>query len=304
MRIEHKSTAQKIDTCCSLLGYTRQAYYQSKRHEEKRVLYEELLIQKVLTERTIQKRLGGRKLFFLLQDFMKEHGITQGRDAFFSLLSGHGLLIRRRKRKAITTNSNHRFKKYPNLIREFVPVLPHQLWVSDITYIVIGKGFGYLSLITDAYSRKIVGFYLSRDLSAKGCIAALKMGLDSNRDFKNLIHHSDRGMQYCCHEYVKLLQGREIKISMTENGDPLENAIAERVNGILKEELLEPAYPCFDSAKQAVAEAVCIYNHHRPHSSVSNYTPQEAHYLEDIQIKRLWKSYYKLKKKEGQIQVV
>jgi putative transposase len=304
MRIEHKEPARKIDTCCSLLGYTRQAYYQGKKQEEKQALQEGLLIQRVLAERKIQKRLGARKLFFKMQDFMKEHAIDIGRDAFFSVLGKHGLLLRIRKRKAITTNSYHWFKRYPNLIRELVPISPNQLWVADITYIVIGNGFGYLSLITDAFSHKIVGYYLSRDLSAKGCITALKMGLNRNRNTEKLIHHSDRGMQYCCHEYVELLQQGEIKISMTENGNPLENAIAERVNGILKEELLEQIYPCFDTAKQAVAEAVSIYNHHRPHGSISNYTPHEAHSLEGIQTKRLWKNYYKPKIKEVEIQTV
>src|SRR5580693_5406583 len=163
MRTERKRPASKIDTCCSLLGYSRLAYYQGNKHYEKRALEEELIIQRVLAERKIQKRLGTRKLYFKLKGFMQEHAMDVGRDAFFSILSRHGLLIRRRRIKVFTTNSHHWFKRYPNLIREYVPLLPNQLWVSDITYIAIGKGFGYLSLITDACSRKIVGYCLSRD---------------------------------------------------------------------------------------------------------------------------------------------
>ncbi len=304
MSIERKRPALKIDTCCSLLGYSRQAYYQGNKHHEKRALQEDILIQRVLAERKIQKRLGTRKLYFKLKGFMQEHKMDVGRDIFFSILRRHGLLIRRRKVKIFTTNSRHWFKRYPNLIREYVPLLPNQLWVSDITYIAIGKGFGYLSLMTDACSRKIVGYCLSRDLSAKGCINALKMGLTNNRNIQNLIHHSDRGMQYCCNEYVQILSNWKIRISMTENGNPLENAIAERMNGILKQELLEQSYPSFETARQAVAEAVSIYNHHRPHGSISNYTPHEAHCTEGAEMKRLWKSYHKLKTKEVEIQTV
>ena len=169
---------------------------------------------------------------------------------FFSLLLDRGLLITKRKRRGcVTTFSRHRFIKYPNLIRDFIAIAPNQLWVSDITYIHLKDGFAYLSLITDAYSRKIVGFYLCRDLSAQGSLKALKMALTNNPDRIGLIHHSDRGVQYCCNEYVKMLSAKnKIKISMTENGDPLENAIAERVNGILKQEWLEvEIFPDFDT---------------------------------------------------------
>ena len=175
-----------------------------------------------------------------MQDFLTSHSFQIGRDAMFDLLADRGLLITKRKRRGfITTLSKHRFKKYPNIISNFIPVAPNQLWVCDITYIHLTNGFAYLSLITDAYSRKIVGFFLSRDLSTQGPLNALKMALAGNPDRNGLIHHSDRGVQYCCDAYVKLLQDKKIKISMTENGDPLENAIAERVNGILKQELLE-----------------------------------------------------------------
>lgn len=287
-----------------MFGFSRQAFFQYQKNEQKQALQAELIVQEVLQHRALQKRIGGRKLFFMMQRFMAQHSINIGRDSFFDTLRDSGLLIRIRKRKAITTNSNHWFRRYPNLIKGFIAIAPNQLWVCDITYICVGKGFAYLSLITDAYSRKIVGFYLSIDLSASGTIKALLMALKAKSDTKNLIHHSDRGVQYCCNDYVQLLNKNGIKISMTENGDPLENAMAERVNGILKSELLEDVFATFDMAQQAVALAVSVYNHHRPHSCISNYTPQEAHQLKDVELKRLWKNYYKPQRKEAQMNCV
>ena len=168
------------------------------------------------------------------------------------------------------------------------------MWVSDITYITLEESFAYLSLITDAYSRKIVGFYLAETLEAIGCINALQMAIDGCSDCRSLIHHSDRGIQYCSLNYVDLLKRNHIKISMTEKGDPLENAIAERVNGILKEELLQQKYPDFETAQQCVAKAIIIYNALRPHSSCDMLTPQIAH-LQTGKLKRHWKNYYKKK---------
>jgi len=228
----------------------------------------------------------------LLQFFGQQHGILFGRDALFDLLRDHDLLVRRRKRKAQTTFSKHRFRKYPNQIREFVTLAANQLWVSDITYIVVADQFAYLSLITDAYSRKIVGFYLSKTLEAEGCIKALKMAMGTTKNLEGLIHHSDRGVQYCCHKYVALLNKASIKISMTENGDPLENAIAERVNGILKEEYLLQKYACFEDAQKSIAKTVTVYNSLRPHSSCEMKTPNEAHETTGPLIRK-WKSYYK-----------
>ena len=196
-----------------------------------------------------------------------------------------------------TTLSKHRFKKYPNIVRDFIPIAPNQLWVSDITYIQLHEGFAYLSLITDAYSRKIVGFCLSRDLSARGPLAALKMALASNLDRNGLIHHSDRGVQYCYDEYVKLLEHHEIKISMTEKGDPLENALAERVNGILKQELLEEVFIDYETAQREVAVACSTYNHLRPHWIIDNLKPAQAHQLSGI-IKKRWTNYWQKNKRK------
>lgn len=275
-----------------MLGYSRQAYYQQKKQYEKESLQHDLLINEVLKIRKIQKRLGGRKLLHKLERFIQEHHISIGRDAFFDLLSERKLLVRKRKRrKPITTFSDHWMRKYPNLIEGFYPTAPNQLWVSDITYIVLVDGFAYLSLITDAYSRKIVGFYLSLDLSAEGCVKALNMALNNNPVLGKLIHHSDRGSQYCCSDYVKILNDIYIKISMTQNGDPKENAIAERVNGILKDELLDKVYLDYKQAIVGVSVAISTYNHQRPHGSIDYLTPYEAHFRSG-ELKRRWKNYY------------
>ena len=287
-----------MSSLCSLFGYSRQAYYQHQRSRENEALQNELLVQEVLRIRKQQKRIGTRKIIFMMNGFMQEHHISIGRDGFFDLLREQNLLVRRRKqRKPRTTFSCFWMHRYPNLAKDFIPTGPNQLWVSDITYIRIGDDFGYLSLITDAYSRKIVGFYLSEDLSAKGCILTLKMALKNNSGIKNLIHHSDRGSQYYSADYIKLLEP-SIKISMTEHSDPLENAIAERVNGILKDELLEQRFETFSEAQRKVAVAISTYNHLRPHSSIDMLTPAVAH-TKSGTLKKHWKNYYSVKKQKG-----
>lgn len=281
-----------------LLGYSRQAYYQGKKYIQQKAYESDIIIEEVLRYRKHQKRLGTRKLIYEMQDFLKAHKFQIGRDALFDLLSEHGLLVTRRKRKGlVTTFSRHRFKKYPNIIKGFIPTAPNQLWVSDITYIHLRERFAYLSLITDAYSHKIVGFCLSKDLSAKGPLKALQMALGFNSAISNLIHHSDRGVQYCCDDYIMLLNDNNIKISMTENGNPLENAIAERVNGILKTELLEEVFCDFKTALKAIAIACSTYNHLRPHGSIDNLKPFEAH-QKSGELPKRWKNYYQIKKRK------
>jgi putative transposase len=281
-----------------LLGYSRQAYYQSKKYEQQTAYEGELIIAEVLKHRELLKYLGTRKLLGKLEPFLKEHQFGIGRDGLNNLLRNYGLLVRKRKRKGcITTYSKHIYRKYPNIIKGFVPTAANQLWVSDITYIHIGNGFGYLSIITDQYSHKIVGFCLYKTLEAKGPLLALKMAMDSADNLKNLIHHSDRGVQYCCGDYVKILKDAQIKISMTEQGDPLENAVAERVNGILKIELLEKVYPNFIAAQEAIAKAISIYNYYRPHNSINDLTPVEAHQMNGY-IPKKWKNYYQIKQQE------
>lgn len=283
-----------MSTLCTLLGYTRQAFYSYQKNQIQEVYEEELMVQQVLKHRELQPRIGTRKLVILLHDFVKSHQISMGRDALFSLLRTQNLLIRKRRRKAVTTFSKHWLKKYPNLIRGYAPLASNLLLVSDITYIIVADGFAYLSLITDAYSRKIMGFCLYKTLETKGPITALKMALKTCGSSETLIHHSDRGVQYCSAEYVEILENKKIKISMTENGDPLENAIAERVNGILKEELLQKRYPSFEVAQKSVAKAIVIYNSLRPHGSCDMLTPMEAHKKEGV-LKKHWKNYYKKK---------
>jgi putative transposase len=231
-----------------------------------------------------------------MRHFLDTHGFKIGRDALFSLLREKCLLVRRRRRSGpVTTLSKHRFRRYPNIIRGFIPTAPNQLWVSDITYINLDKGFAYLSLITDAYSRKIVGYSLRENLSAEGPLMALRMALLNNPQREGLIHHSDRGVQYCCDAYINLLKKKNnnIKISMTENGDPLENAIAERVNGILKQELLEEVYSTLSEAERHISTACSTYNHLRPHGSIDNLKPNDAHQIQGP-LKRKWKNYYKI----------
>lgn len=235
------------------------------------------------------KRMGAEKMHFLLSDVMREHGIKYGRDKFYNLLGAHGLLVKIRRRGHRTTNSNHFYRRYPNLIKDLELSSSGKLWVSDITYIRTKMGFVYLSLITDAYSKKIVGWCLWPDLSSEGALNALRMAYE-NEDIKTgLIHHSDRGIQYCCNDYVNYLKGCNIEISMTENGDPYENAIAERVNGILKDEYdLQETFDDYMDANEAVKIAVYKYNNKRPHASCDYMFPIDAHNCTDKLNKR-WK---------------
>jgi len=280
-------------TLCGLLGVSRQAYHKRKKREEKVAIESELVIQEVLRVREVQKRVGTRKLHHLLKDFRTEHLIKMGRDGLNELLREHSMQIRKRRRKAPRTTFSSPWRRYPNLIRELMrqgePTKANQIWVSDITYVRLEEGFCYLSLITDAYSRKIVGYHLSRDLSADGCVKALRMALRDNPERDGLIHHSDRGLQYCSSRYTKLLG--KVLISMTEKSDPLENAIAERVNGILKQELLEKHLGTFREAKTNIDEAVSVYNNQRPHLSIDMLTPTEAHTRSGT-LKRHWKNYF------------
>jgi putative transposase len=257
-------------------------------------LEEDLLIQQVLYHRIAQRRVGGRKLHEMMEPFMEDHNIYIGRDLLFDLLRENDLLIgKRRRSQPRTTDSRHWMRKYPDLIRNISLSRADELWVSDITYIHLKKKeFAYLSLITDAYSRKIVGFCMNNDLSADGPLMALKMALKGRTGKAPLIHHSDRGSQYCSDNYINLLKISTIDISMTQSGNPRDNAIAERVNGILKQELLEEVYPNITQARQSAVIAIDTYNRLRPHSSVDMMTPEKAH-TQTGQIKRRWRSLFK-----------
>ncbi|MGE3465713.1 MAG: IS3 family transposase [Pyrinomonadaceae bacterium] len=289
MTVKERGGDRSLKDICRLLGYTRQAYHKRHRREEREAIKTELIVQEVAKIRVVQKRVGSRKLHHLLTEFRTGHGIKMGRDRLNELLREHSMQIRKRRRRAPRTTFSSPWKRYPNLIRDIEPARADQVWVSDITYVRVGEGFCYLSLITDAYSRKIVGYNLSRDLSASGCVKSLKMALRDNPDREALIHHSDRGLQYYSSRYVKLLG--KIRISMTEKSDPLENAIAERVNGILKQELLAKRFENFREARSNIDEAVDIYNNLRPHLSIDMLTPAEAHTRRGT-LKRHWKSYF------------
>jgi putative transposase len=282
-----------MDTLCGLFGNSRQAYYQHSKYRYKEEAKAEILLQLVAKERKLMPRIGGRKLLLRIQPHMPAE-LDLGRDSFFDFLRDHCLLIRKRRYRVRTTYSNHWMHKYQNLIKGFIPEKAHQLWVSDITYIETLEGFGYLNLVTDAYSRKIVGWNIGATLEAKFTVKALQMALKQlPKGTTNIIHHSDRGVQYCCSDYVKILTKNHFQISMTENGNPRENAIAERVNGILKDEWLnQMKLTSLEGATKQLALIIQIYNQNRPHSSLDMNTPEYAH-NQSIKFNKQWKHYYK-----------
>jgi len=272
---------------CQLFGYTKQAYYkQCKTHENTR-LKERLILDHILQIRRQMPRLGVRKLYYLTEPMLDTYGIKYGRDKLFDLLGREDLLIKKRRKYTKTTNSKHWMRKYPNLIKDITPTRPEQIWVADITYVSGDDGHNYLHLITDAYSKQIMGHELCPNLEASSTLKALKVAI-AKRQYpkKSLIHHSDRGLQYCSKLYTDILKDNHIQISMTENGDPYENAVAERLNGILKDEFDLGDLPgeMADIKKQA-AQSIHIYNQMRPHLSCEMLTPVQMHAQEKIRIK-------------------
>jgi len=289
---------QSLGKLCRLFGVTRQAYYEAEKQDKKNSIADMVVLTLVKEWRSSMPLIGGRKLMFKLSPQLEEHGIQMGRDQLFDLLRFHGLLVRRRRRTVRTTDSHHWLKKYPNLIQDMILTAPEQLWVSDIIRTL--EGFSYLSLITDAYSRKIVGHCLYPTLEADGCIAALQMALDGRRNESPfvLVHHSDRGIQYCSSGYIELLTSADIAISMTQSGSPYENALAERVNGILKGEFFpKRIYQNHREAKKALSKIIWTYNEQRPHASLDYLTPSQAE-KENGELRRRWKRYSKVKAKE------
>lgn len=282
---------------CNLLGYTKQAYYKNIRCKESKYLDEYLVLDLILERRKIWHNGSGRNLYCSLKKDFERHNIKIGRDKFYDILRDYGLLIKRKSRHTNTTNSYHHYRRFPNLIRDFTPLKPNELWVSDITYVWVKKEekFLYLFLITDAYSRKIIGWSINETLETKNALGALKMALlqRQNQPLGRTVHHSDRGVQYCSHDYVDLLKERHIDVSMTENSDPLENAIAERVNKTIKEEFMENYKTGFNSVKEAkshIKKSITFYNEVRPHRSINMMTPNQAHLMEGV-IPRKWKNY-------------
>jgi transposase InsO family protein len=239
----------------------------------------------VMEVRQQMPRIGTRKLYYLLQDQLMDLGV--GRDRLFAILKANHMLIRPKRSFRRTTDSYHRFRKHKNLIESTTPARPEQIWASDITYLGNRGNHRYLALITDTYSKKIVGYDLSESLGTAGAIRALKMGL-RQRSYKEkkLIHHSDRGFQYCCDDYQKVLARKKVKCSMTESYDPYANAVAERVNGILKQEfLLEDYNVKLPVLKELVRNSIEIYNKKRPHYSCDMKTPEQMHKQAQIKIR-------------------
>lgn len=278
----------RVDYLCELFGYSTQAYYQSLNRKHLSSVQEDMVLETVKEIRAMMPRIGVRKLQYMLA---KNYGLEIGRDRLFDILRMAGMLAKPRRNRTRTTFSKHHFHIYPNAIIDVVPSRPNEIWVSDITYILMGDKFYYLYLITDAYSKKIVGWKFSDTLFTINAVEALKMAIRQCESTRGLIHHSDRGTQYCASKYIALLKKHGIMPSMTENGDPRQNAIAERVNGILKKEFIELADLTEDNAEAKLKDIINIYNSKRPHLSLGYFTPEEAHHMNGELI-RLWKPYY------------
>lgn len=267
-----------ITALCKHVGMSRQNLYKNRKVRQRRQVDERLVKRLVDAERAIQPRLGGLKLHCMLREELEAEGVSLGRDSFFEVLRNQALLLEPLPKAPRTTNSAHNLPVFTNLIKDLELSGPNQVWVSDITYIRTREDFAYLSLVTDKYSRKVVGYHLGRTLEAQDTLQALTMALDELPEGAKPIHHSDRGSQYCCHEYVKRLEERGLQASMTEVDHCAENALAERMNGILKQEyFLNHEFRTVAQARRAVDEAVRLYNTRRPHRSLKFRTPGQVH---------------------------
>ena len=265
---------------CLRVGMTRQNYYAVRRERQRRRVDEELVVSLIKRERREQPRLGGRKLKHMLKGDLAEAGVEIGRDRMFAVLRANGLLVERKRGCARTTNSRHSLPVFRNLVAGKELDGPNQAWAGDITYIRTDEGFLYAALLTDMYSRKIVGCDIGDSLEAEGCIRALDGALLELPAWAYPVHHSDRGCQYCCHPYVERLQQRGLPVSMTEVLHCYENAMAERVNGILKQEYeLDRKFKTKAQAIAAFEQAVWLYNHRRPHLALDYRTPVQVHEL-------------------------
>lgn len=267
-----------VAALCRAVGMSRQNFYRQRRRRRRRQIEEEVVVELVQAERQLQPELGGRKLLIRIGPGLREAGIEMGRDRFFELLGRRNLLIKRAKRGKKTTESRHFFPVYTNQFKDLELTGPHQAWVADLTYLRTWEGFLYLSLISDASTRKIIGYEASDRLEAEGCLSSLQQALRQLPKGKRPLHHSDRGIQYCCRAYTEKLQHRDLSISMTQVNHCYENAQAERLNGILKQEYgLGGCFQTKAQARQAVEQAVWLYNELRPHLSLNYQTPSEVH---------------------------
>ncbi len=257
---------------------SRQNYYKSHKSRQRREVDEGLVKQLVQAERAVQPRLGGLKLHSMLRDALAAEGVNLGRDRFFEVLKNQALLLEPLPKAPRTTNSAHSLPVFPNLIKGFEVTGPNQVWVADITYIRTREDFVYLSLITDKYSRKVVGYHVGETLEAQDSLKALQMALGELPKGVYPIHHSDRGCQYCSHKYVGALKNNGLKVSMTEEDHCAENAMAERINGILKQEyFMNYTFQSVAQVNKAVDQAVLLYNTRRPHRSLNLKTPESIH---------------------------
>jgi transposase InsO family protein len=275
---------------CHIFGITRQAYYKHNQLQEERSMEESIILQMISKVRKKHRYMGVKKIYFMIQPELLEHSIKIGRDGIYTIMSQNGLIVRKRRRRAITTNSNHDKRIYDNKIMDMEINRPNQLLVGDITYIPFASGFLYLSLITDAYSRKVLGYHLSRTLETTGTKKALMMALLGIESGDGIIHHSDRGIQYSSKEYTDILKEKGICISMSRRAEPTDNPIAERINGIIKHEYLKgQPLESLDKAKEIVCRAINLYNNERPHLSCGMLTPAEE-YKGDTVLTNLWKT--------------
>ncbi len=268
-------------TICQWLGYTRQAHHQRLQHAETTALNAEIIVQ--LTSdirRRAGPRLGTLKVYREAREVLNELNIKCGRDKFFDILRAYDLLIEPKKRHVRTTDSSAWMRQFDDLRVDFTPTGPDQLWVADITYIRCQERKLYLSLITDAYSRQIMGWRLHGDLTTEGCVLALNKALERRAHLRNrIIHHSDRGCQYCSRGYVRRLRTQGFRISTTQNGSPYENPLAESVNGQLKVEYsLDQRFITEVEAREAVEQAIEMYNKFRPHGALDYRKPSQVHY--------------------------
>lgn len=274
----YRNKNQSIAAVCKEFNLKRDAYYKFKKRLSIREFLEQEVVELVKKRRNILPREGVRKLMISLADDFRKQEISIGRDTLFNILRKHQMLIKPKKASARTTDSYHRFYKYNNLIKDLRINRPNQVWVSDITYIRTITGFCYLALITDLYSRKIVGYDLSDSLELSGCVRALKKALKQTGKRSPEIHHSDRGIQYCSNVYTKILKDKDIQISMTEDNHCYENAVAERVNGILKDEFyLDQTFFSTKAAKETTKNVIQLYNSKRLHVSLNYRTPENVY---------------------------
>lgn len=270
-----------------LLGLSRQAVDKRLDRFAKEQQNRTALIRAVLDERRIHPRMGTIKLYDLIKYRLICSGIKCGRDKFIDIMREEGLLVRKRKNHTRTTQSYHRFYKYPNQIKDLEITHPEQVYVNDITYIKVGGDYCYLSLTTDAYSKRIMGYNLSEDMKVSSVAEAIKMAIKNSQKPGGIIHHSDRGLQYCHPDYISILNQAGINVSMTTQHDPYENAIAERLNGILKGEyLIGDGYPDKRTAQADISRVIWIYNHLRPHMSCHGLTPEAAHQQNYYRLRR------------------